>query len=355
MQQLQNVLIFKNQCETSQISLQNQVKTLETDQQDYTVTHDDDSISHSNFDDFEYPLGLASCEIKNEPVEANETKDELSSKIGKDESIETKNFEELKSDKPEKKTSQKSNSNYYACTLCDNSYQLENYLIRHKYFAHFETENIFPCTIGQCGQVYNSPEDLENHKEDRHTTTCTICNKEYKTNLNLRIHRKRRHLNPHFPCSQCTRVFINKDSYERHVKQKHETDPKEIRGKICDTCGKVFTTCSNFKKHFNEVHVGIKNVKCDFCDKKFVDKHRKKQHIKFTHMKYRPYKCEYCPKAFSGKEKLEDHIRVHTGEKPFICSICSRAYHQARSLQLHQQTTHNIVPEKKKLANLADS
>lgn len=52
------------------------------------------------------------------------------------------------------------------------------------------------------------------------------------------------------------------------------------------------------------------------------------------------YPCPYCPKRFPVKGTLERHLRVHTGEKPFLCGICGKAFTQKGSVKLHLERVH---------------
>ena len=51
-------------------------------------------------------------------------------------------------------------------------------------------------------------------------------------------------------------------------------------------------------------------------------------------------RCETCGKGFLRRERYVTHVRIHTGEKPFVCAVCSRGYRDRRELKKHQ-TTHN--------------
>lgn len=47
--------------------------------------------------------------------------------------------------------------------------------------------------------------------------------------------------------------------------------------------------------------------------------------------------CELCGKRLLKKSDLERHVRVHTGEKPFMCSACRQRFSQKHSLDVHRR------------------
>lgn len=48
------------------------------------------------------------------------------------------------------------------------------------------------------------------------------------------------------------------------------------------------------------------------------------------------YSCSMCSKHFSAPSKLRRHILIHTGQRPFRCSVCFRGFRQKSHLKVHK-------------------
>ncbi|CAL1299930.1 unnamed protein product [Larinioides sclopetarius] len=52
------------------------------------------------------------------------------------------------------------------------------------------------------------------------------------------------------------------------------------------------------------------------------------------------HQCPFCSYATINKTHFRNHVLTHTGERPFLCGICSRGFTQKISLQKHLLARH---------------
>lgn len=81
----------------------------------------------------------------------------------------------------------------------------------------------------------------------------------------------------------------------------------------CSECEKSYKHQSTLAMH-KKVHSGEYKYKCEYCDKEFYLTEYYNRHMR-VHTKEKPYRCDVCDKSFSQSNTLTQHKRIHTGKK----------------------------------------
>ncbi|RZB40885.1 zf-H2C2 2 domain containing protein [Asbolus verrucosus] len=206
-----------------------------------------------------------------------------------------------------------------SCTHCNEKFIHMSSLTRHMRRAHNDRflpkghkspENV-ECPI--CKGVYlkSSLEvHIRNHSGQR-PFACLICNKDFTTKWNLKLHKwtHASRVSKPFKCDQCKGAFIRESDYVAHM-----NSHKSIRPYTCNHCGAQFIRKYNCQRHVKE-HENEKMFNCKVCGKSFHRSYYLKDHMRI-HSGLRPYSCHICGKTSTTKSNHNKHVQIHHAREP---------------------------------------
>ncbi|CAK9806282.1 Zinc finger protein 624 [Anthophora quadrimaculata] len=205
---------------------------------------------------------------------------------------------------------------------------------------------IHPLECSQCGKYFYRKQNFKLHMK-RHLGIkpfpCTVCDKAFLTKQKLEEHTNGHTGNAPVKCNLCNETFRRYSNLTQHKNRHHLNIKKKLKDYICH-CGEVFHTKKKLAWH-KETH-DEKPKACTYCNERFIHMASLTRHMRRAHNKrfvpdaQRESENVECPvcKCIYLRSSLAVHMRVHNGERPYECQVCSKAFSTKWNLQLHKWT-----------------
>ena len=269
-------------------------------------------------------------------------------------------------------SSKHAHSRYYVCCLCLSQFRHNPTLVNHFVQAHkiktnYNTLKLLkvvltpltkenhPLAVASvnhryycpcCQQVFKHCSELENdirtHLEmvgesgkacdpQRELFECHECGELFKSMKYLDEHCNMIHFH-RYVCKHCARHFPSTTHLSSHLKI--HSDEKNW---TCETCGRKFRHASSLRSH-RLIHSDVLKYMCSHCGKKFRFSQGLRYHMNAYHNQdfMNRFTCEQCDYSTGQRSALVIHRRKHTGERPYKCNVCNKAFMQKKHCKRHE-------------------
>ncbi|KAH8288561.1 hypothetical protein KR054_005461 [Drosophila jambulina] len=195
----------------------------------------------------------------------------------------------------------------------------------------------YKCDI--CPRVFAKSESLQRHFEVAHRKTADVAAQELASESSG---------TGLLTCEHCPRTFKRQDTLRRHMLAFHPDAPlaggheaqdnsprkRVAKRRDCPYCGLSFPA-SSLTIHIRR-HTGENPYKCTQCEKAYPRSQDLTLHMR-QHTGERPSQCKICSKKFISQNKLARHMRLHTGQRPYVCDMCNKGFVQSNDLKIHMR------------------
>ncbi|CAJ0922624.1 unnamed protein product [Ranitomeya imitator] len=192
-----------------------------------------------------------------------------------------------------KEVDEKYFKNKPTCNICGKVFSEASSLRRHMRIH----KGVKPYVCHLCGKAFTQCNQLKTHVRT-HT--------EHLYHRSSNIQWEKSHISASL---RCDKGFAQKCQLVFHSRM-HHGEEKPYK---CDMCNLQFATSSNLKIHVRK-HSGEKPYVCDRCGQRFAQASTLTYHVR-RHTGEKPYVCDTCGKAFAVSSSLITHARKHTVDR----------------------------------------
>ncbi|XP_041979552.1 zinc finger protein 484-like [Aricia agestis] len=167
---------------------------------------------------------------------------------------------------------------------------------------------------------------------------CIHCEKQSTSIPNAQRHYQDYHGERYLYCYACGSDFRSSTNLYKHEKRCNAADIKIVlkaRAQVLGRKGRSRPYIPEFIDQ-KEDRKPIKRYYCTECSASFVTKYGAESHLRM-HRGERPYVCPHCPRAYTSQTTLARHKLKH-GSQEYICDHCSRSFKLKAALILHMDT-----------------